>query len=566
MGDSSGRSASSADLVLVGGDVCTLDPRRPWAAALAVADGTICYVGDDAGARRLVGPRTEVLSLDGAMVLPGFQDAHCHPASAGRDRLRIDLRAHRDVTAYRAVVADYARSHPHEPFLVGSGWSMDAFPGGNPSRDLLDDIVADRPVFLVNRDGHDAWLNGAALALGGITAETPDPWDGRIERDAAGAPTGALHEGAATRFRDTFLPPPTDADCEEALLESQRYLHSLGITALQDANVSPQLLSVYRSLAERGLLRLHVAASLWYRREDGVEQVGELVEQRRRGTFGPLAAGTVKIMVDGILENGSAAVHDHYLDGAGRSTGHNGTLFLEADELAEAVGRLDAEGFQVHFHAIGDRAVRISLDACEAAQRANGRRDARHHIAHVELIAPEDVPRFCALGVVANCQPLWACNSPQVVDLTVPVVGEERAGWLYRFGDLWRSGARLAFGSDWGVSSPDPLLQLEVAVTRVCPDDRTAEPLLPEQRLDLPTAVRAFTLGSAYVNGRDDVSGTIVPGKAADLAVVDRNLFEAGAGPTGEAVVDYTIVAGEIVFARSSPSLSRPTRGFGSSS
>ncbi len=550
MDDRTGNGGSSADLVLVGADVYTLDPRRPWATAVAVRAGAISYVGDEAGARELVGRRTEVLNLPGSLVLPGFQDAHCHPASAGRDRLRIDLRAHHDAGAYRAVVAEYARTHPDEPVLAGSGWSMDAFAGGNPRRELLDDLVPDRPVFLMNRDGHDAWLNGAALALGGITKDTPDPWDGRIERNADGSPTGALHEGAATRFRDSYLPPATDAVLEAALLESQRYLHSLGITALQDANVSPQLLAVYRSMAERDLLTMKVVASLWYRREEGVKQVEALAEQRRWGTFGPIDAGTVKIMVDGILENGSAAVHDHYLDGAGRSTGGNGTLFLEPDELAAAVRSLDAEGFQVHFHAIGERAVQVSLDACEAARHANGRRDARHHVAHLELIAPGDVPRFAALDVVANCQPLWACSSPQVMELTVPVVGEERAGELYRFGDLERAGAMLAFGSDWGVSSPDPLVQLEVATTRVSPHDRAGEPLLAGQRLTLASAVEAFTLGSALVNRREDVSGSIEIGKAADLAVVDRNLFDGGAGPIGEAAVDLTVAGGVIVYAR----------------
>jgi predicted amidohydrolase YtcJ len=540
-----------ADLVLVGAEVCTLAVARPWASAVAIRDGVIVRVGSDEEVRDLIGARTEVLPLEGSMVLPGFQDAHCHPASAGRDRLRIDLREHQDLPSYRSAIAGYARAHPDEPFLVGSGWSLDVFPSGTPSRHDLDDIVPRRPVFLMNRDGHGAWVNSAALALAGITGGTPDPWDGRIERDVAGEPTGTLHEGAATRFRDQFIAPPSDAECEAAILEAQRYLHSFGITALQDAAVSEQTLRSYRSLAERGQLRLSVVACLWWDRNQGLEQVENLLDQRKWGTFGPIDAGTVKIMVDGILENFTGALVEPYCNGHGDATENSGLLFLEHDELLGAVSRLDAAGFQVHMHAIGDRAVRESLDACEAAQIANGVRDSRHHIAHVQVIAPSDVPRFAALGVVANCQTFWACTSPQVMELTIPFLGDERAGWLYRFGDLHRAEAKLAFGSDWGVSTPNPLLELEVAVTRINPLRRGDDVLLPDQRLDLATAVEAFTLGSAYVNRRDACSGSLAAGKVADLAVLDRNLFDPAAGPIGDAQVDLTIVGGQVVFERS---------------
>ena len=345
-----------ADLVLVGAEVYTLDASRPWAEAVAIKDGLIARVGTDDEIRELVGARTEVLPLEGAMVLPGFQDAHCHPASAGRDRLRIDLREGHDLASYRSTIARYALEHPNEPFLVGSGWSLDVFPSGTPSRYDLDDIAPSRPVFLMNRDGHGAWVNSAALALAGIERGTPDPWDGRIERDDNGEPTGTLHEGAATSFRDKFIPALSDADCEEAILESQRYLHSFGITALQDAAVSPQTLRSYRSLAERDELHLGVVASLWWDRNQGVDQVEDLLDQRAWGTFGPVDAGTVKIMVDGILENFTAAIVDPYVCNHGAEGDNNGLLFVEHEELLAAVTRLDAEGFQVHMHAIGDRA------------------------------------------------------------------------------------------------------------------------------------------------------------------------------------------------------------------
>jgi predicted amidohydrolase YtcJ len=539
-----------ADLVLVGAEVYTLDASRPWAEAVAIKDGLIARVGTDDEIRELVGARTEVLPLEGKMVLPGFQDAHCHPASAGRDRLRIDLREGHDLASYRSTIARYALEHPNEPFLVGSGWSLDVFPSGTPSRYDLDDIAPSRPVFLMNRDGHGAWVNSAAMALAGIERGTADPWDGRIERDDNGEPTGTLHEGAATSFRDQFIPALSDADCEEAILESQGYLHSFGITALQDAAVSPQTLRSYRGLAERDELHLGVVASLWWDRNRGVDQVEDLLDQRAWGTFGPVDAGTVKIMVDGILENFTAAIVDPYVCNHGAEGDNNGLLFLEHEELLDAVTRLDAEGFQVHMHAIGDRAVRESLDACEAARTANGVRDSRHHIAHVQMIGPDDVPRFAALDVVANCQTFWACASPQVLELTIPFLGDERAGWLYRFGDLQRAQAKLAFGSDWGVSTPNPLLEMEVAVTRINPDRRHDDVFLPDQCLDLTTALRAFTLGSAYVNRREASSGSLEAGKLADIAVLDRNLFDPAVGPIGDAEVLLTIVRGQVVYER----------------
>ena len=528
----------------------TLDLAQPRASAVAIKEGTIAYVGPVDEVREYVGPRTEVVSLKGSMLLPGFQDAHCHPPSAGRDLLRIDLRQHHDLPSYRVAIAEYARHHPKEAFLAGGGWSLDVFPRGIPSKQELDDLVSDRPVFLMNRDGHGAWLNSSALAVAGITKDSPDPWDGRIERDANGEPSGTLHEGAATRFRDEFVPQLTDAEWDAAILEAQKHLHSFGVTTVQDAKVTPQTLRSYRALAERGQLRTSVVASLWWDRDRGLDQIEDLTQQRAWGTFGPIDAGTVKVMVDGIIENYTAAMAAPYLDCDGHATGGCGIQFLDREELCAVVTCLDAAGFQAHFHAIGDLAVRHSLDAVEAARVANGplRRPTPHRTHSGDR--PEGRAQIRWARRLANCQPLWACASSQVVDLTIPLLGDERSGWLYRFGDLRRAGAKLAFGSDWAVSSPNPLLEMEVAVTRVSPFARGGDALLPEQSLDLPTALRAFTLGSAYANRRDDRSGSLTAGKAADLVVLDRDLTEPGAGPIGDAQVLLTIVAGEVVFER----------------
>jgi hypothetical protein len=536
-----------ADLILTDTSVHTMDTERRSVSAVAVKDGRIAAVGTDAEIRELAGPNTQVLTLSGRMVLPGFQDAHVHPAFAGRNLLRLNLDHLRSVDAYLDAIATYASGHPDEPWITGGGWAMYLFPGGTPRKEDLDRLVPDRPVFLMNRDVHGAWVNSRALALAGITRDTPDPWDGRIERDpGTGEPTGTLHEGAAYSFRDRFVPATGASEWREALLVAQRHLHALGITGWQDAWVTPDLLDAYRALDDAGELTAHVSASLWWDRHRGEEQADELVELGRAATRGNIRATTVKIMTDGVVENCSCALLQPYDDPDGYPAGHRGLSYVGGDALRSAVVRLDAEGFQVHMHAIGDGAARDALDAVEAARAVNGERDARHHVAHLQVVHPDDVPRFGALGVVANIQPLWACADAQMTELTLPRLGEERIGWQYPFADLARTGATLAGGSDWPVSTPNPLLEMEVAVTRVDPGARDAEPFLPDQRLTLLQALAAFTIGSAYVN-HDDDAGSIEVGKRADLAVVDRDVFDPGAGPLGEASVIMTIVGGRVV-------------------
>ena len=524
-----------ADVVFVNGSVYTVDAARRWTRAVAVRGGRIVAVGTDDDVRSLIGARTEVHDLRDRMLLPGFQDAHVHPPSGGVEMLQCDMNEAYSLPEYERIAAAYAASHPDEEWILGGGWSMDAFPNGTPDRAPLDRVLPDRPAFLPNRDGHTAWVNSRALEMAGITAETPDPPDGRIERDAQGRPTGALHEGAMTLVRK-LTPPTTQEQWEEGLLAAQRYLHSLGITAWQDAIVggSYETYEAYRALAGRGDLTARVVGALWWDRLRGAEQIAELVDKRERGDVGRFRATSVKIMQDGVVETFTAAVIEPYLDAGGRPTERYGMSFVDPEALKAYVTELDALGFQVHFHALAERAVRECLDALEAARAANGPNDLRHHLAHIQIVHPDDVPRFRRLGAVANAQPLWAMNEGQMRNLTIPFVGSERAGWQYPFASLHRAGATLAMGSDWGVSSPNPMWEIHVAVNRtsfpgyVYADDDTAilEPFLPDERLDLPTAIAAFTVGSAFVNHLEDVTGSIEPGKLADLVVLDRNPFE----------------------------------------
>ena len=524
-----------ADVVFVNGSVYTVDAARRWARAVAVRGGRIVAVGTDDDVGSLIGGRTEVHDLRDRMLLPGFQDAHVHPPSGGVEMLQCDMNEAYSLPEYERIAAAYAASHPDEEWILGGGWSMDAFPNGTPDRAPLDRVLPDRPAFLTNRDGHTAWVNSRALEMAGITAETPDPPDGRIERDAQGRPTGALHEGAMTLVRK-LTPPTTQEQWEEGLLAAQRYLHSLGITAWQDAIVggSYETYEAYRALAGRGDLTARVVGALWWDRLRGAEQIAELVDKRERGDVGRFRATSVKIMQDGVVETFTAAVIEPYLDAGGRPTERYGMSFVDPEALKAYVTELDALGFQVHFHALAERAVRECLDALEAARAANGPNDLRHHLAHIQIVHPDDVPRFRRLGAVANAQPLWAMNEGQMRNLTIPFVGSERAGWQYPFASLHRAGATLAMGSDWGVSSPNPMWEIHVAVNRTSfpgyvyadDDEAVEQPFLPDERLDLPTAIAAFTVGSAFVNHLEDVTGSIEPGKLADLVVLDRNPFE----------------------------------------
>jgi predicted amidohydrolase YtcJ len=556
-----------ADLVLTGGPVYTADQARgrlirassaggQAASAVAVTGGRIVALtaAGDQRIRDLTGPATEVIDLRGRALLPGFQDAHVHPAFAGVTMVGCNLIGAATAAAALARISAYARAHPDREWIAGSGWRMEWFPGGTPGRELLDQVTDGRAAFLLNRDAHGAWASTRALELAGIDASTPDPADGRIERAADGTPQGTLHEGAATLV-GRHVPEVSLADRLAGLLLAQAHMHARGITAWQDAIVGDYLgsadpLPAYLAAARSGQLTARVEGALWWDRRRGPEQLTDLLGRREQGQAGRFRANTVKIMQDGVAENFTAGMIEPYLDSCGCQTANRGLSYVDAASLREIVTRLDAARFQVHFHAIGDRAVREALDAVEAARAANGANDHRHHIAHLQVMDRADVPRFAALDVTANMQALWAAHEPQMDDLTIPFIGPERAAQQYLFGDLLRSGARLAAGSDWAVTSANPLRAVHVAVNRKLPgaSGEEAAPFLPEQGLGLAEALAAYTAGSAYVNHLDGETGAIEPGMLADLVVLDRDPFDRPPGEIAATRVLLTCVEGERVY------------------
>ncbi|MDX1875434.1 amidohydrolase [Mycolicibacterium sp. 120266] len=540
---------SAAQRVLItGGHVFT--PAGIVEEPVLISDGVITAIGAEA----LTGSGAVVIDAAGGLVSPGFQDSHIHPYHAGLDMIACDLTPYTTADGYLTRIAEYAAANPELTWISGGGWSMDSFPGGLPTAAALDAVVPDRPAYFPNRDGHGAWVNTRALELAGIDDTTPDPFDGRIERDADGHAIGTLQEGAMALVA-RHIPLPTQDDLDEALEIAQRRLFAWGVTAWQDAivgatNDTPDSLDSYLRATASGKLKAHVVGALWWDRNRGLEQIPELLEKRERALAAGFSATTVKIMQDGVAENFTAGMLEPYLDACGCPGENMGKSFVDPTTLKQISTELDALGFQLHFHALGDRAVRESLDAIEAARNANGDKDLRHTLAHIQVVHPADVPRFAELGVVANMQPLWARHEDQMDVLTIPFLGRRRAAWQYPFGSLQRAGAALASGSDWPVSTANPLEIIHTSVNRA-PAGATGPsslPFLGEQALSLADALIAHSLGTAYLNHDEQRSGTIEVGKSGDIVILDRDIFAAPVAEIGSASVAYTLIGGKVVY------------------
>jgi predicted amidohydrolase YtcJ len=541
-----------AELALTGGAVYTVDAARSWAQAVAVRGGRIVYVGSDAGIRPFLAESTRVIPLGGRMLLPSFQDAHVHPVTSGIELAQCDLNQSSTREAVLAKLRECAAAQPGD-WLVGVGWQLPVFPAANPAKELLDEITPERPAFLLAADGHSAWVSSRALALAGIDADTADPRNGRIERDPrSGEPTGTLRE-SAVELVARLLPPPTPEAYAAALRRSVATLNGLGITAAQEADANRASLEAYRSAEARGELSLRIVAALGTARiaeEQGIDPIAApealvdaLAALRAEFASGRLHPTAAKIFADGVIEARSAAMLLPYLD----RPGDRGTPTLEPAALDALVAALVRKQFSLHVHAIGDRAVRITLDALEAAGARRGALGPRHQLAHLEVIHPDDIPRFRTLGVVANFQPLWAWADPYITDLTLPALAPEVSRWIYPIGSVERAGGTIAFGSDWSVSSADPLAGIQVAVTRRGLDASPAA-FHPEQALRLDAAIAAYTIGSAFALGLDQETGSIEVGKLADLVVLSDDLFALAPEGIASARVVMTLLEGQPVY------------------
>ena len=538
-----------ADLLLTGGKVWTAEEGRPLAQAVAVRGGTVVFVGSDAETAAWKGPKTRVVALGGRFVSPGFEDAHLHLMSGARNLERVDLSGESTVAGLQEKIRRFAEANPKSPWVVGRGWVYGTFPGGLPTKEQLDAAVPDRPAYMDGYDGHTGWANSRALALAGITRETKDPVNGVIVRDPrTGEPTGALKEAAGGLVED-LLPEP-DAERHYALLlRALGMLNEGGVTAIQDAGWTREETARFLPLLERarkeGKLTVRVRLTVDVDPRDPAAGIAEAVRLRRLYPNGPIVFGGVKGYVDGVIEAHTAAMLAPYSDDPSLGAG---TPRWEKAALEGAVAAADREGLQVWLHAIGDRGVRMALDAYEAAARANGPRDRRHRVEHVEAIAADDAPRFAALGAVASMQPLHANPDQNNADVWSRNVGPERAGRGFAWRLVEKAGGRIAFGSDWPVVTPDVLRGLYCAVARKTPEGTPAGGWQPHLAVTPESALRHYTLDAAWAGFAEKERGSIAVGKRADLVVLSRDLLSGPPEEILKARALLTLLDGKVVW------------------
>jgi predicted amidohydrolase YtcJ len=547
-------SEQAADLVFTNGAIYTVDARRNWSEALAILGGRIVFVGPSDGARAYTGSGTEVVDLKGKMVLPGFFDSHLHPVEATSLILSADLHGLQTSDECLAAVMAYAQANPDAPVIRGAGWSNTSFPIGGPRTESLDSVVPDRPAALRSEDGHSLWVNSNTLAMADITAETPDPPGGVIERDPdSGVPRGTLRE-AAMELVEGVIPDFNTAEEKVGLLAFQEMAAQRGVTSVLDAHSSGSV-KAYKELEAEGALTVRYRGSLLVEPDDGLDRVEALVAERARHKGRKFQARAAKIFVDGVVEGETAYLLEPYA----HRPKYRGELLWDPRDLNRMCAALDREGFQIHIHAIGDAAVRISLDAIEQAQVANGPRDARHLITHLQLVHPDDIPRFAQLGVVGLPQPFWFAVTDYFWNLEVPYLGRERAAKEYPMRSLIEAGAILASASDFPVTVDfSPVVGMQMGVTRSFPGklvdpDLDLQPgqwgvLGPSERVSLADMVASFTINGAYANFLEAETGSLEPGKAADLVVLDRNLFAVPETEVSQTKVLMTMLQGEVVY------------------
>lgn len=528
-----------ATTVLTGGQIYTLDASHRRVTALALQDRTIVYVGDDAGAQQYVGSDTQVVALAGKVLMPGFHDAHAHLIWSAADLLNVDLFETSTVPELQAAIRSWASAHPDAEWIQGGGWNLADF-DGLLDASVVDEAVSDRPALLYSSDGHSALVNTKALQLAHITADTEDPEDGIIERDEDGNPTGILQE-AAMDLVEELAPNYPAEQLAEGLANGQLEANSFGITTTVDASVVDWIMEGYAVADEAGQLTVRVHGAGLVEPGDATA-VSQLIALRERRSSDRLVLDQAKFFVDGVIETQTAYMIKPYQDGT------NGTPNFSDAELKAALIAVDAAGFQLHAHTIGDGAVRQFLDGLEAVEEANGIRDRRPMLSHIEVVDPADMPRFAALGAYANAQMLWAYPDPYITDLTWPVIGEQRSEYLYPFGGLLEAGATLVAGSDWSVSTMNPWEAIEVAVTRQDPYEDEGEVLTPQHKIDLLTAIRAYTSEGAKATRTEAHLGTLEVGKWADFIVLDRNPFEIPAEELSDVQVLQTWLDGQRVY------------------
>jgi hypothetical protein len=534
-----------ADVIVTNARIYTMNPQHKWAEAIAIRGEKIAAAGDRKSIEALRGPATKVIDADQHLVLPGFTDCHIHFMDGSLSLTQVDLNDSKTVEEIQKRVKAYADAHPNEPWIQGMGWTYPTFGASAlPNKKILDDVVPDRPVYLVAFDGHSSWANSKALAMAGIDRNTADPPNGKIVRDEKGEATGALKEAAGDLVA-AKVPKPTRAERLEALRKGIHEANKAGLVRVHSAGQDFEYLGLYSELRKNRelTLRFYVA---YFLDPPGLtpESIALIESARREYNDDWISGGVVKTMLDGVVEAHTAAMLEPYSDDPTLS----GKLFWDPDKYKAAIAGLDARGLQIFTHAIGDKAVRLALDAYQNAATVNHTKDARPRIEHIETVSAQDIDRFGKLGVIASMQPLHSYPDEDTLDIWARNIGPERAKRAWVWHSIEDKGGALAFGSDWPVVTLSPWRGVQTALTRQTDEGKPEYGFVPQQRLSLDDTLRAYTLGAAFAGRREKTEGSIEAGKLADLIVIDRNLFLIEPTEIGKTEVLMTVVGGKVVY------------------
>jgi predicted amidohydrolase YtcJ len=543
----------AADVLILHARIYTVDAKHPWAEAVAVRGEKILAVGTEQEIEQYRGTSTKIIDAKGRLVLPAFTDCHVHFIDGSMAMAEVALDDATSISEIQKRVKAYAAAHPSDPWVLGRGWTYPVFaPSGLPDKKYLDEIVPDRPVYLEGFDGHTWWANSKALAAAHVDKNTPDPWGGAIVRDPkTGEPTGAIKEDAADAVVRRVIPEPSRVEKLQALRNGIKLANQFGLArvhVLGGVNAGRDDLhnvDLYEELRRNGELTLRVY--LAYRLdppEMSGRQLQEIVTARDRYRDDWISAGSAKIFLDGVIETRTAAMLEPYSNDPRLS----GSLLWDPEEYKRFVAQLDAEGIQVFTHAIGDRAIRLALDAYESAAKRNGTHDLRHRVEHIEDPSAADIPRFGKLGVIASMQPLHAYPDDDTLKSWAPNLGPERAQRGWPFQSIQKAGGVLAFGSDWPIVTLSPWPGLQNAVTRQTTEGEPQGGWIPSERISLEDAIRGYTLNAAFAGHREKTEGSIEPGKVADLIVVSQDMFKIEPSKIGETKVLLTMVGGRAVW------------------
>jgi predicted amidohydrolase YtcJ len=535
-----------ADIIVIHGRVYTENPKQPWAQAVAIRGAKIVSVGDDATIEKMRGMGTKVINAGGKLVLPGFTDCHIHFLEGSLSLGGVNLEGAKDPADIQKRLREYAAEHPGDAWILGRGWNYAMFsPEILPHKKYLDEFFPDRPVFLVGYDGHTAWANSKALALAGITRETPNPPNGSIVRDPqTGEATGALKE-AAQDIVFKAVPEPTRAEKLLALRAGMKWANQHGLTRVHSAGGDFEALDFYEEMRRRGDLNLRMYIAYFLDPPQLRPKDRDAIEAAHKKFHDDwIDAGAVKFMVDGVVESHTAAMLEPYSD----DPSLKGKPFWEAASYNAAVAELDKRGLQLFTHAIGDYGVRMALDAYENAQQQNHKSDRRPRIEHIETVTAADIPRFGKLGVIASMQPLHSYPDSDTLDVWARNAGPDRASRAWAWKSIADGGGHLAFGSDWPVVTLNPWEGIQTAVTRQTSEGTPAAGFVPEQRLTVEQAVDGYTLGAAFAGRREKTEGSLELNKLADLIIVSQNIFDVNPHKIGATRVITTILGGRLVY------------------